>query len=122
MFYENVSKVPEHIRDCNVNVSKRKTTHSTVISERGLTLLDGDVSGVEGGDEGGLGQRVLEREELVLGDGVGAGLEHCLAADGREVGARDISESQLSTVVLSRVQAVGITFVHQLAFSGTPQI
>lgn len=92
------------------------------MSEKGLTLLDGDVSGVEGGDEGGLGQRVLEREELVLGDGVGAGLEHCLAADGREVGTGDVPESQLTAVVLRRVQAVGITFVHQLAFPGTPQI
>lgn len=52
-----------------------------------LTLLDGDVALVEGRDEGGLGQRVLEREELVARHGGGARLQHGLAADRRQVAA-----------------------------------
>ena len=50
-----------------------------------LTLLDADVSQVGEGHEGGLWQGILQGEEFVLGDGVGAGLEHGPGSNGGEV-------------------------------------
>ncbi len=70
------------------------------------TLLDGDVSGVGGRDEAGLGERVLEGEELVLGDGGGPRLEHGPRPDGRQVLARGVAQRQVAPVVLAREVAV----------------
>ena len=48
-----------------------------------LTLLDGDVSGVEDGGEGGLREGVFEGKQLILGHSIGARLENRAGADGR---------------------------------------
>lgn len=50
-----------------------------------ITLLHRDVALVEGRDEGGLGQRVLEGEQLVARHRSRARFQHGLAADWRQV-------------------------------------
>ena len=65
-----------------------------------LTLLNRDVSVVGCGDEAGLGQGVLQREELVLGHHVGARLEHCAGPDGGQVLAGVVAEGNVPAVVL----------------------
>ena len=77
-----------------------------IILKACLTLFDGDVSGVGGGDEGGLRQRVLEREELVLGDRARPRLQDGARADGREVLARGVPQRDEPAVVLDGEVAI----------------
>lgn len=71
-----------------------------------LTLLDRDVSGVGGGHEWGLGQGVLQGEELILGHRLRAGLEDGPGPDGGKVEALGVTESDEAAVVLAGEVAV----------------
>lgn len=57
-----------------------------------FTLLDGDVSRIEGSHEARLRKRVLQREKLILGDRLGAGLQHRFRSDGRQVRSASVPE------------------------------
>ena len=76
------------------------------IGYRRPTLFHGNVSGVGGGDEAGLRERVLEREELVLRDGRRPRLEHGPGADGRQVLALHVPQRDVAAVVLDGEVAV----------------
>lgn len=69
-------------------------------------LLHAHIPQVQAGNEGGLRQRVLQREELVPGHRRGAGLEHRLRANGRQVLALAIAQCQVSAMVFGAEQTV----------------
>ena len=69
-------------------------------------MLHRDISGVGGGHEAGLGQRVLQGEELVLGDHVAAGLEDGAGPDGGQVEALVVPQRDVAAVVLAREQTL----------------
>ena len=83
------------------------------ISAYYLTLLDRHISRVGGGHEAGLGQGVLQGEELVLGDHVGPGLEDGPGADGGQVEALLVPEGDVAAVILAREQTVLVQLGHQ---------
>ena len=70
------------------------------------TLLDGNVSGVGGGDEAGLREGVFQGEELVFRDRRRPRLEHGPGADRRQVLTLHVSERDVTPVVLDRKVAV----------------
>ena len=76
------------------------------ISPHQLTLFDRHISRVGGGHEAGLRQRVLEREELVLGDNIGPGLEDGSGPDGGQIEALLVPEGDVASVILAREHAL----------------
>ena len=66
-----------------------------------LTLLDGDVSSVGSGHEACLWQRVLEGEQLILGDRLRPGLQDRAGPDGGQVQPLAVPQGDEPSVVFA---------------------
>jgi hypothetical protein len=66
-----------------------------------LTLLDGDVSSVGSGDEACLWKRVLEGEQLILGDGLRPSLQDRAGPDGGQVQPLAVPKGDEPSVVFA---------------------
>ncbi len=71
-----------------------------------LTLLNGDVSSVGSGHEACLWQRVLEWEQLILGDGLRPGLQDRAGPDGGQVQPLAVPQGDEPSVVFAREVAI----------------
>ncbi len=69
-------------------------------------MFDGHVSGVGGGHEGGLWQRVLQREELILGHRLRPGLQNSPGANGGQVEALRVAQGNEAAVVFAGEVAI----------------